>query len=82
MTNIENSSEKLKDIINLITSLEDQKKDCSERVKEAYDNANSAGFDPKALKEVIKAIKGDVEEYKHNQDIIAIYLDTLINIKE
>jgi uncharacterized protein (UPF0335 family) len=39
MTNIENSSEKLKDIINLITSLEDQKKDCAERIKEAYDNS-------------------------------------------
>ena len=65
MTNIKNSSAKLKDIINLIISLEDQKKDCAERVKEAYDNANLEGFDPKALKEVIKAIKSERKIHKN-----------------
>jgi uncharacterized protein (UPF0335 family) len=58
MTNIKNSSAKLKDIINLITSLEDQKKDCAERIKEAYDNANSEGFDPKAIEGGYKGYQG------------------------
>lgn len=72
------SKEELKDIVNLIESLEDQKKDLSERIKEAYKNAESRGFDSKAIKEVIKAKNSDVEKYKHDQDIVSFYLDILI----
>lgn len=72
-----NSKNELQDIINLIETLEDQKKDLAQRIKEAYHNAESKGFDPKAIKEVIKAKKGDVDQYKHNQDIISYYLDIL-----
>jgi uncharacterized protein (UPF0335 family) len=72
-----NSKNELQDIINLVETLEDQKKDLAERIKEAYSNAESKGFDPKAIKEVIKAKKGDVEQYKHNQDIVSHYLDIL-----
>ena len=44
-----NSKNELQDIINLVETLEDQKKDLAERIKEAYSNAESKGFDPKAI---------------------------------
>lgn len=77
MTN--NTKQELEDIINLVESLEEQKKDIAERIKEAYKNAESRGFDPKAIKEVIKAKNSNIEKYKHDQDIISHYLDILID---
>lgn len=77
MTN--NTKQELKDIINLVESLDEQKKDITERIKEAYKNAESRGFDPKAIKEVIKAKKTDIDKYKHDQDVVSHYLDILID---
>ena len=65
----------LKGFVELIERLINERTDISDRIKDAYHEADSKGYGQKEIKEVIKARKGDIEAYKHSQGIIEHYLD-------
>tara|TARA_R110002072_G_scaffold221961_1_gene379001 strand:+ start:398 stop:643 length:246 start_codon:yes stop_codon:yes gene_type:complete len=81
MTNEINTetTKKLENIINNILMLEDRKKEISESIKETYEGANSAGFDPKIIRLVIKRKKEDSEKLKQDELVLETYEKALGN---
>lgn len=54
-----NSSAPLKSIVERINRLEDEKKVVSENISDVYAEAKSAGYNPKAIRVVIKRQRAD-----------------------
>lgn len=65
MTEVNNTQ--LESFINRIERLNEQKKAIQDDIKEVYDEAKSTGFEPKALKKVIKILEIANNPRKKNQ---------------
>lgn len=80
------SKEKLKQIIDKICRIEEEKDAINAAIKDTLDEAKSLGFDTKAIKQVIKITKmddSDVEKINEEKSILNTYLNALdINYKE
>ena len=80
------SKEKLKQIIDKICRIEEEKDAINAAIKDTLDEAKSLGFDVKAIKQVIKITKmddSDVEKINEEKSILNTYLNALdINYKE
>lgn len=60
-----------------ITRLEDEKKEVADQIKEVYAEAKAAGFDVKALRAAIAAMKKDAEERTEFEDLRDFYIEVL-----
>ena len=57
-----NSNEKLKSIIERINALEDQKRETSKDIAEVYLEAKGNGWNPKALRVIVRKQRQDAEK--------------------
>ena len=72
-----NSKEVLKQSIERIESLENDKSDIADDIKEVYAEAKSCGFDVKIMRQVIRRRKLERTERDEIDDMIKCYEDNL-----
>lgn len=72
-----NIKETLKDIVERIESLEQEKKDVQYDIRDLYAEAKGKGIDKKALKQIIKIRKKSKEEREKQEETVKYYLDIL-----
>lgn len=67
----------LKAFVERIERLEDEKRTIADDIKDVYAEAKANGFDVKALRQVIRLRKQDVDERKEQEAILDTYLQAL-----
>lgn len=73
----EATKEKLRQTIERIERLEEEKKEIAEQIKEVYAEAKAFGFDTKALRQVIRIRKTDRAEREEQEMVLDTYLAAL-----
>ena len=71
------SREQLKQIVDKIERLEEEKTGVLEAIKEIYQEAKSNGFDVKALRQVVKLRKIDRDTLQEQDTLIEMYREIL-----
>ncbi len=71
------SGDKLRQFIDKIEHLENQKADIAEEVREIYKHAKHEGFDPKIVRKVVSLRKKETSEREEEQILLDIYLKAL-----
>jgi uncharacterized protein (UPF0335 family) len=71
----------LKQYIDRIQSLEDEKADVSSAIKEVYEEAKGSGFDPKIMRLVVKLLRVDPAERQALENTIDSYMFELEKTK-
>lgn len=69
--------ERLRLLIERVERLESEKKGISDDVKDVYLEAKSAGYDPKAMRQVVKIRKMKPDDRKEMEAILDAYLCAL-----
>ncbi len=67
----------LKQFIERIERLEDEKKDLAQDVREIYAEAKSQGFDPKIMRQVIRVRRLDKDERDEQEELLTLYLSAV-----
>ena len=70
-------ADKLKQIVSKIETIEQEKADYSEALKDAFSEAKSLGFDVKIIKHVLKLRKKDKEQLAEEDNLIELYRGAL-----
>lgn len=70
-------NEILKNLVERIEALEEEKKDVQHDIKDLYAEAKSKGIDKKALKKVIKMRKMDKADREEQEETVKYYLDII-----
>lgn len=70
-------ADKLKQIINKIENIEEERLEYAELLKDAYNEAKSLGFDVKIIKHVIKLKKKDKDALAEEDSLIDLYRGAL-----
>jgi uncharacterized protein (UPF0335 family) len=68
---------KLKQIINKIETIEQERQESTDLLKDAYNEAKSMGFDVKIIKHVLKLRKKDKQKLEEEDSLIELYRDAL-----
>ena len=71
------AKDQLKAFIERVERLEEEKKALSDDIRDVYAEAKGNGFDVKALRQVVKIRKQDVDERKEQEAILETYLHAL-----
>jgi uncharacterized protein (UPF0335 family) len=69
--------DQLKSIIERIERLEEEKKATSDDIKDVYAEAKGNGFDVKALRQIVRLRKQDVDERREAEAILETYMHAL-----
>jgi uncharacterized protein (UPF0335 family) len=69
--------EQLKAFVERIERLEEEKKTISDDIRDVYAESKANGFDAKALRQVVKLRKQDVNERNEQQAILETYMHAL-----
>jgi uncharacterized protein (UPF0335 family) len=69
--------DQLKLIIEQIQGMEEQKKQVSDDIKDAYAAAKAQGYDPKAIRQVISLMKKDKATRDEEDAILSTYMEAL-----
>lgn len=78
MNNLQSSTQKqLRQLVEQIERLEEERKALGDDIKEKYDEAKSVGFDVKALRKVIALRKKSQTDRQEEESILAIYMHAL-----
>jgi len=72
-----NSNAQLKAITERINRLEDEKKQTADDIREIYAEAKSSGFDPKALRVIIRRQRADKAKLEEHEAIVELYMQNL-----
>ena len=70
-------AEKLKQIINKIETIEEERTESAELLKDAFNEAKSMGFDVKIIKHVLKLCKKDKDALAEEDTLIDLYRGAL-----
>ena len=70
-------AEKLKQIINKIETIEQERLESSDLLKESFNEAKSMGFDVKIIKHVLKLRKKDKDALAEEDSLIDLYRGAL-----
>ena len=70
-------SEKLEQIINKIESIEADRQEVSDLLKDTYSEAKALGFDVKIIKHILKLKKKDKAELAEEDSMIYLYRGAL-----
>lgn len=73
----EDTANRLRLLIERIENLTAEKQGIADDIKDVYSEAKSAGFDPKAMKEVIKLRKKEKAEREAEEAMVELYKDAL-----
>jgi uncharacterized protein (UPF0335 family) len=71
------SKEKLRQLVARIETLETEKTELAEQLKEVYGEAKSLGFDTKALRAVIRLRKQDANDRAEAEMMLDLYLEAV-----
>lgn len=71
------ATDRLRLLIQRIETLEAEKKHTSDDIKDVYTEAKSAGFDTKAMKQIIRLRKKEKAERDAEEAMIELYKDAL-----
>lgn len=71
------AADRLKNIVERIERLEEERKNLQSDIKDIYTEAKSAGFDTKVLRMVIASRKKDQAEWKEQQAMLEAYMAAL-----
>jgi uncharacterized protein (UPF0335 family) len=77
MSAVRVAKDHLKAFVERIERLEEEKKALSDDIRDVYAEAKANGFDVKALRQVVRLRKLDVEERKEQEAILDTYLQAL-----
>ena len=66
-------AERLQSYIDRIERLEEEKKALQNDIKEIFEEAKSANFDVKAIKQILKIRKMDQEERQEEEFVLDVY---------
>ena len=69
--------DQLKQYINKIEKLENEKADIAEDIKQVYDEAKGNGFDSKIMKKVLKLKRMDRDSLAEEEAILDLYRSAL-----
>ncbi len=75
----ESVREKLRQTVERVERLEEEKKEISEQIKEVFAEAKSMGFDVKILKDIIKERKCDPRDLEEQDMIADLYRSAIGN---
>ena len=70
-------TDKLKQIINKIETIEEERLESADLLKDAYNEAKSMGFDVKIIKHVLKLRKKDKQKLEEEDILIELYRNVL-----
>ncbi|MEA0971743.1 DUF2312 domain-containing protein [Candidatus Megaera venefica] len=70
-------AEKLKQMINKIETIEQERLESSDLLKESFNEAKSMGFDVKIIKHVLKLRKKDKDALAEEDNLIDLYRGAL-----
>lgn len=68
------AAEALRQTIDRIERLEDEKRALSEDVKEVYGQAKSQGFDTKVIRKIVALRRQDRQEREEQEQLLELYL--------
>lgn len=68
---------KLKQIINKIETIEQERQESADLLKDTHNEANSMGFDVKIIKHVLKLRKKDRDVLAEEDSLIQLYRDAV-----
>jgi uncharacterized protein (UPF0335 family) len=71
------ADERLRLLIERIERLEEEKKGISDDIKDVYLEGKSTGYDPKAMKQVVRIRKMKPDDRKEMEAILEVYLNAL-----
>lgn len=71
------ATDRLRLLIERIETLTEEKQGIADDIKDVYSEAKSAGFDPKAMKEIIKLRKKEKAEREAEEAMVELYKDAL-----
>jgi uncharacterized protein (UPF0335 family) len=71
------ANERLRLLIERIERLEEEKKGMSDDIKDVYTEAKFAGFDPKAMKQIVRLRKKEKAEREAEEAMVELYKDAL-----
>ena len=71
------SKEKLRQFVASIETLETEKAEIAEQIKEVYGEAKSLGFDTKALRAVVKLRKQNANDRAEAEMMLDLYLEAV-----
>jgi len=66
-------TDKLKQVINKIETIEEERLESADLLKDAYDEAKSMGFDVKIIKHILKLRKKDKKKLEEEDSLIELY---------
>jgi uncharacterized protein (UPF0335 family) len=69
-----NAKEQLKSILSRINNLEDEKKTIAEDIRDVYAEAKGNGFNPKALRVVVRRQRADAKKAAELQADVDAYM--------
>lgn len=70
-------TDKLKQIISKIETIEEERLESADLLKDAYNEAKSMGFDIKIIKHVLKLRKKDKQKLEEEDSLIDLYRGAL-----
>ena len=70
-------SDKLKQIISKIETIEEERAESADLLKDAFNEAKSMGFDVKIIKHVLKLRKKDKKKLEEEDNLIDLYRGAL-----
>jgi len=71
------AAEELKQFIERIERLEEEKKALSEDIKEVYAELKGRGFDSKAIRKIVQIRRQDKSEREEQEAILELYMQAL-----
>jgi uncharacterized protein (UPF0335 family) len=71
------AKDQLKAFVERIERLEEEKKTISDDIRDVYAESKANGFDTKALRQIVKLRKQDVNERNEQQAVLETYMHAL-----
>ena len=63
----------LKNLIERIEKLEQEKANLAEHIRDVFAEAKSSGFDPKIMRQILKIRRMDTQEVQEQEELLDIY---------
>jgi uncharacterized protein (UPF0335 family) len=71
------AADELRLLIERAERLEEEKKGISDDIKDVMAEAKGRGYDPKAIREILRIRRQKKEEYQEAQSILEVYMQAL-----
>jgi len=71
------AADELRLLIERAERLEEEKKGISDDIKDVMAEAKGRGYDPKAIRQILRIRKQKREEYQEEQSILEVYMQAL-----